>query len=321
MHDINLDESKNTIEYSIKEKEKIETNNYLKIYKREFNLKYFNKGIIKILNKYLNNFEENIFTSIKLNEEYCSEYYSPFKNEINEIIKNILKSTAAQKYFNNTYKRKYNYLIYHFNNDDLINEVLSRISFAPIFSRKVNAYTDPIDLSITINAIPGKYGDLKVNLYNQRILQLGRVILFALHEIMGHFMRRYYSYLTHGKISFNTNEDKFVKTGKKVGFYIENEFFGFDSEKRTYLTISDALCLFNWKNYEDYPVKNNNNFDINETTLKDIISNNKKIFNFIGNEEAKIKFADYLILMSPINSLGIQRKVIPKEDFIYLDDE
>lgn len=292
----------------------------MKIYKREFNLNFFNKGILKILNDDLIYFEKDLFTAIKSKKEYCSEYYTPFKKTFNKIITNILKSPAAEKFFNKVYKSKYNYLIYHFNNDYLINEILSRISFAPIFSEKINAYTDPIDLNITINSIPGKYGDKKTNIYNQRILQLGRIILFALHEIMGHFMRRYYSYFTHGKISFDTNEDKVLITGKESGFYIENEFFGFYSSNKSYLTISDALCLFNWNNYEDYPIEKEHRFNINKDTLENIILNNKEIFNFVGDGNEQIKFEDYLTFLTPIDSLGVSRKCIPNEDFIYLNE-
>jgi len=123
-------------------------------------------------------------------------------------------------------------------NDLLIEEVLKKITFAPIFSCKLDAYTDPIDLNITINSIPGKYGHIKTEFYNKKVLQLGRIILIALHEILGQFMRRYYHYSTHGTISFWTKEDNSLYTGEENGFYIEYEFVGINHVIKSTLSIS-----------------------------------------------------------------------------------
>ena len=319
-YDIDLDESENKIHYTIEDKTRIGNNSYIKIYKREFNLRWFNKGILEILNDNLIYFENQIFSAIKLNEEYSSGYYSPFKNAFNVIIENILKSKAAVKYFNKYYKNKYKNLSYHFNDDDVIKEILDRITFAPIFGEKVNAYTDGVDLSITINSIPGKCGDKTTNIYNKKILELGRIILFAVHEILGHYLRRYYHYLTHGKISFYTKEDKKIITGKEGGFFVEEEFLGFDSDSKSCLTISNALCLLYWDKFKDYPIKKNNNFAINKEVLENIVTKNKEVFDFIGEGSTQIKFEDYLTFLTPVDTYNIPRNCFPKEDFIYLKD-
>ena len=65
-YDIDLDESENKIHYTIEDKTRIGKNSYIKIYKREFNLRWFNKGILEILNDNLIYFENQIFSAIKL---------------------------------------------------------------------------------------------------------------------------------------------------------------------------------------------------------------------------------------------------------------
>ena len=316
-YDINLEE--NEIKYTIEEKSKIGKKNYIKYFKKVFNLKMFNKGIIKALTNDLSNFESDLFESTKFNKEYCSEYYQPFKKAFNVILTNILKSKAAQNFFKDKYKKKYSYLKYHFDNDLLIEEVLKKITFAPIFSCKLDAYTDPIDLNITINSIPGKYGHIKTEFYNKKVLQLGRIILIALHEILGHFMRRYYHYSTHGKISFWTKEDNSLYTGEENGFYIEYEFVGINHVIKSTLSIYDALCLLNLDKFDDYPLEKNNKFIINKEILENIVYKNKEIFDFIGNKPEQIKFEDYLDSLISIDSYNIHRRLVVDEDFIYLN--
>ena len=317
-YDINLDE--NNIKYTIEEKSRIGRNKYIKIYKREFNLKMFNKGIIKALKNDLTNFEKNLFKTTKFNEEYCSEYYQPFKNAFNNIITNILKSKAAQNFFRDKYQKKYNYLKYHFNNDLLINEILKKISFAPIFNEQVNSYTDPVDLSITINSIPGEYCDNKVKIYNKKVLQLGRLVLFALREIFGHYLRRYYHYLTHGIIPFWTKEDNSLYTREESGFYIETKFLGMDPVYKSALSINDTLCFLNLDKFDDYPIKKNKKFIIDKIILENIINKNKEIFDFIGNKDGQIKLEDYLTLIKPRDSYNISCRRIPNQDCIYLNE-
>ena len=320
-YDIQYDRKNKKIEYLIVDGTKIGKNHFKKIYKKEFDLKKINKKIMKILTNDLLNFEYNIYKSIKFNEEYSSGYYISFRDEFDRIITEILCSNAARNFFRDNYQKKYNSLVYHFDDKRLINKVLKKITFSPIFNESINGYTDPVDLSISINSIPSKYGDNNINIYHRKILQLGRIILIALHEIMGHYFRRYYSYLTHGLVSFDTKEDKVLHTGDEGGYFIEEEFLGFSGSHQSVLSISESLCLLNYKRFEKYPIKNKKEkFNINKDVLSDIIKNNSFVFDFIGNQENQVTFEDYFSFLVPVDNCGIKRNTFINEDFIYLKE-
>ena len=80
-------------------------------------------------------------------------------------------------------------------------------------------------MTITINALPGKIDDINY-CFNRKVLHVGRILVFYLHEIFGHFLRRYYSYFTGIKIAFDTKDDDVIDTGEESGFYIERTFLG-----------------------------------------------------------------------------------------------
>ena len=131
---------------------------------------------------------------------------------------------------------------------------------------------------------------------------LGQYILFGIHEIIGHYCRRYYSYFTGQKINMNTEEDNEIKTGNESVYYNETEFIGITN--KNFLTIREALSLFYWKKYDSYPIiKKNSNFELNEEKIKIILNNNENIFTFIkindsDKDERKITVQEYLELIS-----------------------
>ena len=104
--------------------------------------------------------------------EYKSNEKYIFK--LKEIIKKILKSEAAKKYFHDYYEKKYKRLTYHFDRENVINEILKRIKFCMIYTDGEQAYTSLYDLRIYINCIPGEYGSLDINIFEMEILQFSR---------------------------------------------------------------------------------------------------------------------------------------------------
>ena len=283
------------IKYSIKDESKIGKKKVSKVYKRNYNMHLFNKSIIKNLNSNLAELETNIFRAINCNEQYCEEYYKDYKGYIFNIIRKILKSKAFIDYFNDKYKAIFPNISYHFNDDNIIDIILSKISFAPIFNEDIQGITDPIDLNIIINCIPGKFME-DIKICDRKILTIGKIILVILHEICSHFTRRYYSYLTHGLIAFDEDEDKNLNTGKEGSFFFEEFFLGFTRSYKSNLTITDALILFYWDKFEKYPIKTK----INKEMLANIVQNNSEIFNFIGNNNNQITIEDYLFHLTPI---------------------
>ena len=162
----------------------------------------------------------------------------------------------------------------------------------------------------------------KKNLYMPEviIINLGKMIITLIHEIFGHFMRRYYAHLTKGIICFEAKDDKYLKTGTDSGFFIEKYFLGFNPLFYSNLTISDALCLLNYNEFEDYPIEKDQQFIINREVLNNIIQQNKEFFDFIGTKSNQITLEDYLSFLTPVKSYLYHRVVGGKiaEDYISL---
>ena len=289
---LNYDVNSKTIDYFIYEDLKIDRRNYKNEHKISYPYEIFNKEIINTIN-YLKvdsfeYFEFNIFQNILCDSKYSETFYKEIKPEINKIVKNILNSKAAKKYFNDTYKKKYSNLEYHFNNENVQNTILKKIKFYPFFKKSMNAFTNPVDMSIHINSIPGRFSDTDdIPLFNKKILNISRIVLFLVHEILGHYMRRYYSYLTNMAISMNTKEDNKIDTKPEGGFYVEKKFLGFQD---SHLYLRNALSFFYYNGFEDYPIVKGGKFEVTEEKLKNIINDNPSIFDFILKEkEQEIK--------------------------------
>ena len=137
-------------------------------------------------------------------------------------------------------------------------------------------------------------------------MHVGKILVFCLHEIFGHFLRRYYSYFTGGKIPFNTKEDFDNNMDDESGFFIEYKFLGL--KKKSYITLNNILRLLYSFEYSEYPIikeEKNHKFEFDEIKLKRIIDENKDLFNFIfekvenvnDKNEPKILLEDYLDIL------------------------
>ena len=287
--------------------------------KYEYDINIFNKGILKLLKKEFSSrnyfkFESLIFRNIKYGNEEI--FFKDFKQKYEDILVKILKSDASKTFFKNHYKSIYKELEYHFDKEDVIKEILNKIKFVPIFNKTEKAYTSPLEMKIYINSIPGGYNNSNIRNFERDIFQLGRLVIITIHELMGHFMRRYYSYLTNNLIKFNTFEDEKVNTKPEGGFFVEQKFLGLIS--RESISFNEALGLFK-ENFIDFPILSSEAMEIND--LEKVILNNFEYFKFISdNEDDKIdmnKFHEYLIpgydSKAKIISCGER-----KENLIYL---
>ena len=299
----NINFNNNFIKYMITENTKIDRKNFSENYIKKYRADIFNEQIINTINNMnsLENFESEIFANVLPEKNYSYTFYKDYKKIIFDVLEKILQSESAKKFFFNIYENKYNKdnkkIKYHFGDKKFIEEIISRIEFYPIFDPETKANTNPTDLTIIINSIPGKFSLYEeINCFNKKILQIGRIIIFLIHEIFGHFLRRYYSFITGGIIKMDTNEDNLIDTKPESGFYIEKNFLGFETETRLYL--KDALyLLFYEDNYENYPIIKKEK-KLTENDLKIIIKGNIELFDFIVNnstakvEEEKIKKKD-----------------------------
>ena len=288
---INFDEKNELIKLTIEENLKIDR----KLYKATNDLLYqyeiFNNKIIDVINKSdINTFEKDMFKNILPSKEYSEIFYEKIKPTFHKIIKDILNSESTIEFFNNTYKKKYETdskkIEYHFNKENVQNEILKRISFCPIFDEEINAFTNPLNLSIVLNSIPGKYRSAKINYFNMKILNLGRIILLTIHEILGHFTQRYYSFLTDRDIRMNTEEDDLINIKLEGGVYVKKNFLGFEMASSV-LYLKEALYFFCFKYFKEYPLFKK--YKINEQILKNIINDFPEIFDFISIDEKIIE--------------------------------
>lgn len=292
---LEYDKNSKKIKFIIKEKRRINRHNYSYTTENSYNIRSFNKKILKIIKKEFNhNIDSNLFENIILSAINPLEFYQNIKSSLDSILKRILSSKSAQNFFYAHYGKNNKDIKYHFDRDDVQKEILKRITFAPIFNREDNAVTNPIDMTIMINLIPGKISFPDTHGFNRNILHLGRILVFCLHEIFGHFLRRYYSYYTGVIIPFNTREYKINYMGKECGFYIETNFLGL--QKSSSISLNTILQLLYSANYEEYPIikEENDIFIFDKKILKSIIDENKTLFNFIfeNNEKSNLTLKD-----------------------------
>ena len=313
-YELNYDKNSKKLNFLIKENRELFNKMYCFNKRYSYKIGHFNKKIIKIIEKkFDHNIESKLFENILPNEDYINELLIDIRPEFNRVIKNILSSKAAENFFNDYYKVQYNNLYYHLNREKVQEKILNKLSFAPIFNGKYNSITNPIDLSIIINSIPGIFDSENTSVFNRKILILGQYILFGIKEIMNHYCRHYYSYITGQIINIDNEECREIKTDEENNFYIEYEFVGITH--KIALSISEALSFFYWKKYDSYPIiQKYSHFEINEEKMKIIIDSNKNIFNFIkikdnDKDEGKITIKEYLELIS--NSLYSSKYDLP----------
>ena len=289
---LRYDTTSKKLKFKIKEKRRINKNNYSYTTENSYKISCFNKQILKLIEKQFNhNIESDLFENIILKSNNSLEFYQNIKSSLDIIIRRILCSKSAKNFFRDHYGKKYNNIKYHFDRIEVQNEILKRIYFAPLFNRNDNAVTNPTDLTIMINSIPGKILMVNTHGFNRKILHLGRILVFCIHEIFGHFLRRYYSYYTGGKIPFNTKEDMDNYMGNEGGFYIESNFLGL--KKSSSISLNIILQLLNSTNYDEYPIikeDKNKKFEFNHNILKKIVEENKDLFDFIVENKKNISF-------------------------------
>ena len=256
-----------------------------KIYKFDINM--FNNDILTIIKEDLNFDNFHNFESIFLRNLRYGMEYKPSENYINkfkEILKKILKSNAAKNYFKKFYRSKHIGLLYHFDKEEVINEIFNRIKFTMIFRDGDQAYTSPNELKIYINCIAGEYKNFGIKIFERKILQFCRLLTIAIDQILGHFLRRYYAYLTNHLLKFGTKEDTIFKTWAERGKFVEKNFLGLDSNISS-LSLNEAIRFFKDK-FENFPILYSDK--IPEKDLKEIIEKRGDFFDFISEDKKKM---------------------------------
>jgi len=286
-----------------------------------YDINIFNKNMCEIIKESLKNDNYHNFETIfQSNLRYGMEHKpsEKFFDKYKEIITKILKSKAAENYFEKFYRAKNQELQYHFNKDSVLDNIFKRIKFCSIFRNGDQAYTSPLELRIFINCIPGEFNNSNVYSFERKILQFSRLIIISIHEILGHFLRRYYAYLTNHKVKFGTKEDKKYKTGEESDFFVEKELLGLSIFRS--ISLNQSLGLLK-KDFNDAPILFKN--QIPKKELEEIIISNSDFLEFNSeNNKSDLITADdlfYYLLegFSPqIRSSCGNRK----ENVIYIDN-
>lgn len=248
----------------------------------KYNIQMFNKGILNIIEKeltYKNYFSFDSLLLRTINYGYEEKFIESSIDKFKEIIKKILKSEAAERFFNFYYKDKYKDLNYHFNQDKVIEEIFRRIKFVPLFNKNEKVFTSTLELKIYMNIIPGSFNNYHIRIFERKIMQIGRLIISAIHEIMGHFLRRYYSFLTNNKVKFNTKEDNVINMKPESGNFVEREFLGILYSHS--ISFNESIEFFK-KDFKTFPIISQENLELKD--LRNIIENNKDYFGFISND-------------------------------------
>ena len=280
--DLKFDEENHKLKFIIKENNKINRHRYSFSSTKSYDLHNFNENIIKIIEKNFDyNFEKSLFENTLAKSDKQYEFSKDIKEAFFSDLARILSFPASKKFFQDTYKKRFPSLEYHFDKPEIIEDIFKKIQFVPLYN--------------IINSIPGKIVELSTLSFNRKILHLGRILVYGLHEILGQYLRRYYSLLTGNKISFTTIEDKDLPMGKEGEIYIETEFLGL--RKSSYLAIEEALGLLYSPAFDNnYPILKN--FEINSNSLKQVIDDNKDIFDFIQDNKNegnfKLDLEDYI---------------------------
>ncbi len=243
----------------------------------------FNKEMNKIIKENLNysnyyNFEAIFQKNARYGMEYkpIEKYFDKYK----EIVRKILKSNAAHDYFEKFYTTNNKELKYHFGDDKVIDEIFKRIRFCSFFKKGDQGYTSPLELKIYINCIPGEYNRSTVYPFERKSMQFARLIVVTIHEIMGHFLRRYYSYLTNNLVKFGTKEDKTFKTGVEGGSFVERNLLGLE----TYYSLSlNQSFGFLKEDFENAPILFNN--QIPKKVLEKLVNENIDFLELIPEDK------------------------------------
>ena len=284
-YQIEYNNKKMKIYFKITDNRRINRKNFSYTLSKSYKINSFNKNILKLIEKNITpNFESNLMEHIMQTLDDQLIYYNRLKPIFIENLKRILQSNSANKFFEEKYRKNYKNLQYHFERDDVLDEIIKRINFYPIFKDKDNGFTNPIDMNIIINSIPGKMGHPGIHSFNHALLDLGLLLVVALHEILGDFMRHYYSFLTGRIINFDNPDFGDEYTDKESGFFIESKFIGLNPGQSN-IGLKKSISLLYPKNLDDYPIIKKDWFKIDINILKVVYQKNKNLFNFIIPDE------------------------------------
>ena len=207
-----------------------------------------------------------IFLSLNASNIFNYHFYQHDLKFIKNILTNILSSNTIRNVIKEVYPNKSFFL---FDCENVFSNLFNFIEFFPIIDESFTSFTNKATLKISLSGIPKKINIRKfkdneyfnqnyMQIYNQylfqisRILNIARIILLLLCEILGDFYEGYYYYSYNCKTDYSIFENIFQRQSTKQ---IYNKLFG----NVFSISMTQALFLLNYNNYSC----NYNNFCFN----------------------------------------------------------
>lgn len=273
----------NELEFKYTKRERISIHKKIeKVYCSKFALDSLDNHIKKITaDDLFSNLDDQIYRSIIYTKIKDYNMITDLIPCLKKAILNITNSLAMKKFFENTYKLHYKNLKYDFDKKEVIDKFFERIRIIPIF-KGVDAFSDPMNLKIYLPSNPGEIEKLNY-LVEIKALRFGRYLILIIHELLGHLMRRYYNYLTNGRIPQNSPDDKKMNFDEEGGYYIEKHLLG---RELGYISMKDIFSLLICG--DDYPL-----IDYKKLTLdniKIVIKEYPYLFDFISFDKGETDF-------------------------------
>lgn len=288
--------------------------------KYSYKYKCYNDNLLDFLR---NNNNPKIIEQAKWNECLMVSYFDEGDvSYLKSLIKKILKSKLFKDVYSE-YSDVNNYIDYYFNEEENIDDMLSRIRFINFGESDTGrqAGTIPKNLKIITSSLYVSKIKNKNDFINFKLLEVGRKLIIILHEIV-HFIKRALNLITNGIILGSTIESEkgnadIIEAGRyfeQLVFNLENKFIkkrSKSSKKRE--ENDDKKEYFNFLNIKKVlkildPNSYNKNIDEFKTYLESNEENNVKTMDselekYINEIQFNLK--DYYINKKPYENYKI----------------
>jgi hypothetical protein len=235
-----------------------------------------------------------IFSTLDTSNIFTFHFYQHDMKFIENILKSILYTFTIKSLIKDIYPNKNFYL---FDCEKVFSNLKNYIEFFPIIDDNFTSFTNKSTLKISLSGLPKKInirkfkGNDKINkdymkiftdysFQISRILNIARIIVLLICEILGDFYEGYYYYSYNCKTDYQIFENIFQK---KLTKEIFSKLFG----NIFSISLPQAIYILNYNNYSCNYFNfcfNLEYFDSKENALKLQIDNcSKKLSKFLEN--------------------------------------
>ena len=225
---------------------------------------------------------------------FTFHFYQHEMNFIENILKSILNTNTIKSLIEDIYPNK---IFYLFNCEKVFSNLKNYIEFFPIIDENFTSFTNKSTLKISLSGLPKKINIRKfkdnnninkeyVKIYNDylfqisRILNIARIIVLLLCEILGDFYEGYYYYSNNCKTDYQIFENIFQR---KLSKEIFSKLFG----NIFSISLPQAIYILNYHCYSCNYINfcfNLEYFDSKENALKIQIDNcSSRLSKFLEN--------------------------------------